>query len=132
MEDRFLDAMNLVKDRLDEKQIRFINNIINIYETVCNGYMDWNDWEEFYEDKSEEGLEAYICGIFGLDYKPSYWTTEINNSDEAMDEIDKAIGVGTNMADIEDYLDELIQLNKINAKEYMELMEYAKEEIENV
>lgn len=69
MEDRFLDAINLVKDRLDEKQIRFINDIIGIYETVCDGYMDWNDWMNWYEDESEDGLEAYICGVFGLEFK---------------------------------------------------------------
>ena len=70
MDDRFLDAIALVKDRLNEEQLKYVNLIMDIYETVDNGYMDWNDWINFYEDKSEDGLEAYMCSVFGLDYTP--------------------------------------------------------------
>ncbi len=70
MEDRFLDAIALVKDRINEEQKKFIKDIIGLYETVNNGYMDYNDWEEWYEDKSGDGLEAYVCEVFGLDFTP--------------------------------------------------------------
>lgn len=68
MEDRFLDAIALVKDKISEEQKKFIKDIISLYETVNNGYMDYNDWEEWYEDKSGDGLEAYVCEVFGLDF----------------------------------------------------------------
>ena len=70
MEDRFLDAIALVEDKLTEEQKRNVKDIIDLYEAVNNGYMDYNDWEEWYEDKSEDGLEAYVCNVFGLDYTP--------------------------------------------------------------
>ena len=70
MEDRFCEAINLVKDRLSEEQLKLVNNIIDLYEVVNDGYTDWNDWNDFYEDKSEEGLEAYVCNCFNLNYEP--------------------------------------------------------------
>ena len=70
MEDRFLDAIALVKDRISEEQKKFIKDIIDLYEAVNDGYIDYNDWEEWYEDKSEDGLEAYVCEVFGLDFTP--------------------------------------------------------------
>lgn len=70
MEDKFCEAINLVKDRLSEEQLKLVNNIIDLYEAVNDGYIDYNDWEEWYEDESEDGLEAYVCECFGLDYKP--------------------------------------------------------------
>ena len=70
MEDRFLDAIALVEDRLTEEQKENVEVIKDLYEAVNTGYMDWNDWEEWYEDKSEDGLEAYVCSLFGLEYEP--------------------------------------------------------------
>lgn len=70
MEDKFCEAINLVKDRLSEEQLKLVNNIIDLYEAVNDGYIDYNDWEEWYEDKSEDGLEAYVCEVFGLDFIP--------------------------------------------------------------
>lgn len=70
MEDRFLDAIALVADRLSEEQLKFVRDITGLYEDVNAGYMDYNDWEDWYEDKSEDGLEAYVCSVFGLDYTP--------------------------------------------------------------
>lgn len=70
MEDRFLDAIALVKDRISEEQKKLIKDIIDLYEAVNDGYIDYNDWEEWYEDKSEDGLEAYVCEVFGLDFIP--------------------------------------------------------------
>lgn len=70
MEDRFLDAIALVADRLSEEQLKFVKDITGLYEDVNDGYMDYNDWEDWYEDKSEDGLEAYVCSVFGLDYTP--------------------------------------------------------------
>lgn len=70
MEDRFLDAIALVEDKLTEEQKRNVKDIIGLYEAVNDGYIDWNDWNDWYEDKSEDGLEAYVCSVFGLDYTP--------------------------------------------------------------
>lgn len=70
MDDRLCEAIGLVTDRLSEKQLEDIKKVLEIYEEVNNGYMDYNDWEEWYEDESEDGLEAYVCSVFGIEYTP--------------------------------------------------------------
>lgn len=56
-----------------------------------------------------------------------FWSTNINDYTGAQAEINKAIKVGTTLDDIEDYLKELLELNKINVKDYISLMDYSKE-----
>lgn len=88
MDDRFCDAIALVKDRLSEEQLKFVNEIVELYESVNNGYMDWNDWNDWYEDDSEEGLEAYVCEVFGIDNsKVKQFSVDIVSKGEDFEEI---------------------------------------------
>lgn len=69
MDDRLAEAIWLVEDRLTEDQLKVVKAMLDLNEDVNSGYRDWNDWEEYRDDESEDGLEAYVCSLFGLEYK---------------------------------------------------------------
>ena len=60
-----------------------------------------------------------------------FWSTKVNNYDEAQKEINKALNAGTDLGDIEDYLEEILELDRITLKEYIDLMEWSKQEIDS-
>ena len=70
MDDRLAEAIWFVEDRLTEDQLKIVKAMLDLNEDVYSGYRDWNDWEEYLNDKSEDGLEAYVCSLFGLEYTP--------------------------------------------------------------
>lgn len=70
MDDRLAEAIWFVEDRLTEDQLKIVKAMLDLNEDVNSGYRDWNDWEEYRDDKSEDGLEAYVCKLFDIDYEP--------------------------------------------------------------
>lgn len=69
MDDRLAEAIWFVEDRLTEDQLKVVKAMLDLNEDVNSGYRDWNDWEKYRDDESEYGLEAYVCSLFGLEYK---------------------------------------------------------------
>lgn len=60
--DRFEEAMSIIEDRLKPEFKRFLDRVISVYEDV--NYLDWNDWDEYSNDESEDGLEAFMEDVF--------------------------------------------------------------------
>ena len=67
---RFGDAIDMIKDRLSPQEQEFLSKVMDVYYECDNGYRDYNDWEDYCYDKGEDGLEAYLCALFGLEYTP--------------------------------------------------------------
>lgn len=58
MEDRLEIALSFVEDELDPKYRKFLIAIKDIIENV--DYYDFNDFEEWVDDDSDQGCEAYV------------------------------------------------------------------------
>ena len=55
----------------------------------------------------------------------TFWSTEVNSIEDIQAEIQKALDAGTTFEDVDDYLNELYSLNKINDEEFSELINWA-------
>lgn len=55
---RLFEALNLIKDELPQNFLEFVEKLEEIEEEV--DYMDAHDYDEWSEDPSKEGLEAYL------------------------------------------------------------------------
>lgn len=68
MLDRLDDAIALIAGRLNKDQLKIINAMLNLNYEIDS--MDYNDWNEYFNDESENGLEAYVCRLFDLEFTP--------------------------------------------------------------
>lgn len=137
-------ACDVVSDLIDDTG--FINGKDHGYDVFSRGFLageilGYPDKTNIKKAEEAERLweedDGSIYGYYQevlneLISRTNFWSTEINTSLGALKEINKALKVGTTLDDIEDYLDGLIKLGKINVKEYKDIMEYIKEEIEYV
>lgn len=55
----------------------------------------------------------------------SFWSTDVSSEDEIKQEIHKAINVGTTLDDVDDYLNELYNLQIIDDEQFSELINWA-------
>lgn len=119
-----------------EAYIEMVRNEIR-WASECNGEIENIDEVEDWIEAVDNGEDPYDISIIendrGMHYEIltlmqlGFWSTNINGYAGAQAEIDKAIKVGTTLDDIEDYLKDLLELNKINVKDYTNLMDYSKE-----
>ena len=68
MLNRLDEAIALVVGKLNEDQLKIVKTMLDLNCEI--EIMDWNDWNEYYNDESEDGLEAYVCKLFDLEFKP--------------------------------------------------------------
>ena len=61
---RLEDALNLILDKVPKETKEIFNKVLQVYYDT--GYYDWNDWEEYYNDESEDGLKAYLMELFNV------------------------------------------------------------------
>ena len=64
MEDRLEEALCLIINKVSPETKKVLQNVLELNDVINNGYTDWNDWMDFYEDKSEDGLRAYLKELF--------------------------------------------------------------------
>lgn len=64
MGSRLEEALNLIWDEVPKETRDILNKVLQVYYDT--GYYDWNDWEEYYNDESEDGLEAYLKELFNI------------------------------------------------------------------
>ena len=64
---RLEEALNLIKDELPPDKRKIVEKVLDLdLEINC---MDYNDWEDFYEDDSDSGLITYLRDLFEIVYK---------------------------------------------------------------
>lgn len=61
---RLEDALNLICDKVPKETKEIFNKVLQVYYDT--GYYDWNDWEEYLSDESEDGLKAYLMELFNV------------------------------------------------------------------
>jgi len=64
MGDRLEEALSLIINVVPEDTKTILKKVLDLNTEVY--FMDWNDWNDFYEDDSDSGLMSYMKDLFGL------------------------------------------------------------------
>lgn len=64
MGSRLEEALNLIWDEVPKETRDILNKVLQVYYDT--GYYDWNDWEEYLSDESEDGLKTYLLELFNV------------------------------------------------------------------
>ena len=64
MDDRLEDAIGLIINEVSDKTYEILKKVLELNSEI--NFMDWNDWSDYYEDQSEEGLLSYMRDLFNF------------------------------------------------------------------
>lgn len=62
MGDRLEEALSFIRDELKPEYREFLAEVLGVLDEVS--YYDYTDFQEWVEDYTEDGCEAYIREIF--------------------------------------------------------------------
>jgi hypothetical protein len=62
MEDRLKEALELIINEVSDETYEMFQKILQLNTEI--NYMDYNDWSEYKEDDSENGLLNYMRELF--------------------------------------------------------------------
>lgn len=64
MDSRLEDALCLIINKVPKETRKILKKVMELNDEINSGYVDYYDWENYYSDKSEDGLRAYLKKLF--------------------------------------------------------------------